>query len=792
MIEPDRFYEELGQRRQNEIWKQYADQAKWNVPSGRIGELVLQLRQRGSEAQFRATIMFAALLIVIGFGLIFFVVRPLLQDFADGRRVTFQGQISEANSEHNILDTDRRNLQKRLGNSLQSVLVPLDLKDTPLKAEASVDFNPLGSFFFDSKNDTILTLNEKGEVLRSNSNHDGWEIEKLEEPIKRIGFSTQHSATYAFSTNGMWRSENGGADWQPIPNVSGLTGILSILSDNPYDLFFSDFKNSPDIILSDPVSKSMFFSDNAGKTWEKLNVSSEPEVFGLGDFVRSTKSGDVLAVNERSGIYRFIRQSRTWKRVLPDSEAEPSVTRIYPLENEGEFVVLKSTKASNSSRNMTALHSKDDGETWQETSLNLQNFRIEKFLVNSENKFVGIFFSDGSAMKWNSVEADWREVEFGEYDGVNDLQFVKIRSANFNEFTDFAIATTNSGHVISSPELGLEWRISENVHEQALGKIFTVPGLELILMQDAESQIVIYDFGGNRILDTVGKSRIDISQLHVHRGTLIAVPIVGKISVSKDNGFSWQRVIQPLTVSGSPPRYLDLQNSNLPKFMASTLDATTGRFHKLSGELGEEIKTVANTARTEGDRILLEAFNKLDTFIKNDEALAFFNSEFSAIERKRTSANEKLETAAKNLKGLNDSEYDVGQKITSFEKFMAICSKSAADDQSTKASCVNAFKEILPKDEKDWWTILAEQVPFGVLLLFLLATLATLYRYNLRLASFYNSRADALLLLCENLKHDTLERFSDILAADKLEFAKSKTPSDQAVEIAKTIISKRP
>ena len=81
-------------------------------------------------------------------------------------------------------------------------------------------------------------------------------------------------------------------------------------------------------------------------------------------------------------------------------------------------------------------------------------------------------------------------------------------------------------------------------------------------------------------------------------------------------------------------------------------------------------------------------------------------------------------------------------------------------------------------------------MPPGILLLFLLATLGGLYRYNMRMAGFHHSRADALEAIVLGMKPEDLAtavKLSDAWAADKVEFGKGNTPSDQAVELAKVI-----
>ena len=112
-----------------------------------------------------------------------------------------------------------------------------------------------------------------------------------------------------------------------------------------------------------------------------------------------------------------------------------------------------------------------------------------------------------------------------------------------------------------------------------------------------------------------------------------------------------------------------------------------------------------------------------------------------------------------------------------------------ADGSITKA-CVDGWQAQQDTERQNWWQTLAVQVPPGVLLLFLLATLGALYRYSLRMAGFYHSRADALELIQNGMDPDeqtALTALATDLAADKVVFGKDRTPLEQAVEAIKAV-----
>lgn len=117
------------------------------------------------------------------------------------------------------------------------------------------------------------------------------------------------------------------------------------------------------------------------------------------------------------------------------------------------------------------------------------------------------------------------------------------------------------------------------------------------------------------------------------------------------------------------------------------------------------------------------------------------------------------------------------QNSRSFEMFAVASPISASDTDELPVST-------------PWWQELTKQLPAGVLLLFLLSTLSSLYRHSSRMGSFYHGRADALELMALDLDEERTDRLASTLGADKVDFKTSKTPAEMATEITKEVIAK--
>ena len=175
---------------------------------------------------------------------------------------------------------------------------------------------------------------------------------------------------------------------------------------------------------------------------------------------------------------------------------------------------------------------------------------------------------------------------------------------------------------------------------------------------------------------------------------------------------------------------------------------------------------------------------------------------------------EQLAQTKADIDGLWTGISPLNQQRESFAAFMVICrgydpdlpdvqppaDGLATDPDAVTLACTEAWQARLDAEQGNWWQALAQQVPPGILLLFLLATLGGPYRYNLRLAGFHHSRADLLELISMGREADAkftneelaqAAQLADSLAADKVEFGKGNTPSDEAVELARAITSAR-
>ncbi|MEO0773207.1 MAG: hypothetical protein AAFZ04_08510 [Pseudomonadota bacterium] len=247
----------------------------------------------------------------------------------------------------------------------------------------------------------------------------------------------------------------------------------------------------------------------------------------------------------------------------------------------------------------------------------------------------------------------------------------------------------------------------------------------------------------------------------------------------------------------------------------------TGAVTKFPGTVAQsfdallsDIKGFSDADQDQAIRIFLQEELSDYAFAAKDAALNQINT---IIAQRTVLATRKLETQA-TQDDLPTGAYFLQQQRQSFRQFMQDCrgvtpvavgsaqagtpqaNGVAGDPDEITLACTQAWMKKLEAEAGTWWQTLAQQIPPGILLLFLLATLGALYRYNLRLAGFHASRADLLELMSmgqpssKNMfvewDKDNFSRITEALAADKVEFGKGTLPTDQAISMAQAMLNR--
>ncbi|MBP9103157.1 MAG: hypothetical protein KBF82_04770 [Chitinophagaceae bacterium] len=124
------------------------------------------------------------------------------------------------------------------------------------------------------------------------------------------------------ASGGVWKTENGGADWnpifddQPIQNI----GALAIQQSNPSVVWVGTGEGNPRNSLN--IGEGIYKSLDAGKTWKRMGLEKTRNIYRVvidpvnPNTVYAAAIGNPYAPHPERGVYKTIDGGDTWNRIL--------------------------------------------------------------------------------------------------------------------------------------------------------------------------------------------------------------------------------------------------------------------------------------------------------------------------------------------------------------------------------------------------------------------------------------------------------------------------------------------
>ncbi len=133
--------------------------------------------------------------------------------------------------------------------------------------------------------------------------------------------AAQGSAYGPMPDRGIYKSVNGGADWEKVHFVNDISGAndLSMDKNNPRILYasFWDSQRQPWYIRSGGEGSGIWKTTDSGKTWKKINKGLPEKMGKIGVTVSRANSERLYAVVEadKGGLYRSDDSGKTWRQM---------------------------------------------------------------------------------------------------------------------------------------------------------------------------------------------------------------------------------------------------------------------------------------------------------------------------------------------------------------------------------------------------------------------------------------------------------------------------------------------
>ena len=314
-------------------------------------------------------------------------------------------------------------------------------------------------------------------------------------------FTSSSNIIFAGSSNGIYKTYNGGQTWVEVSNGLSQKKITSLAA-----LGSKIFAATED--------SGMFVSSNMGVQWMPVTNLPKKHISSIVAF-----NSKIYASNRGEGIYYSQDTGSTWIAMnssgiyLNISDIAINDTAIFAATGSGIY------------------QSYDNGNTWQQSALPMIGMsfgriiaRGSKIVATSGN---GVFISDNNGLTWNAANND--SIEYGTPFSVN--------------LTDnyIFIGTIFDG-LFRSPDNGMHWeRINTGITSEMIHSLYTKNNI-LYAGSSGGGIYKSYDNGINWSQSNHGINNSFVISITGSGNNIYALNRDDGLYKSTDNGINWNKL----------------------------------------------------------------------------------------------------------------------------------------------------------------------------------------------------------------------------------------------------------
>ncbi len=753
-------------------------EAQWEVPAGRIGGVIRQLRHRADVAGRRANQFFWALNFVVIAGILYYLLLPIIQSLADGGRQAQEDTLAYNETQLAELDRQRNDLRNSLVERFALAARALDLPEN--QVPISIEKNDDGD---------LLTISRSGDIFQLSES---------------LGWTDRFTSLDAANVTSATPLGDKIVALVGSPNIGGSLSPLSIQA---------AIRAGEDV--STPIHLVQLDSEIA--EIEKLQFPAGARFTGLARASRVVilpyRDKALIRTTFGGGPLRLLRLGQSGLESLTD------YTNATPI-GPGRFVSRKRVRQQGAGElssiyQLTELDIRGTEPVFRELPLlrlprpEAEDGRpelIARTLKISDQRLIAlsnqgsVFSLEPGAEDWSTLGKVIEKAALTDDDAQSRTAVRSLIETGTAEARKFFAA--GPAGVFASDDLRL-WEqeleaevTTPRVFVDSVGTVFAQNG-NLLRRYDSALQEFVTDLGEG--VPTSGSVST--------RDGFTIVNSASTMYVSDDFKKGWSEIIVP---TPGPDRISSLYRRDDGKFEM----VADRQFFVVDDLFAKSLAAIAfptspNTS-FDGDDALL-------SFLDSEEMAPYRNhpTVLSIINSLKTIRDQRqyLIDARTRAEGLLEFYNSLGSgersAVRDFVPFLRVCREQSLADSNGASQptdgefvqgCLTAYEKLTGQNEAPWLNTLLERAPQAILLLFLLATLGGLYRYNLRLFGFHHSRADILELTALKgsksrsglTKTDVvnIQMLADALSADKVEFARANTPTEQAVSLARAIANR--
>ncbi|HTU46746.1 MAG TPA: hypothetical protein VMF91_16890 [Bryobacteraceae bacterium] len=233
---------------------------------------------------------------------------------------------------------------------------------------------------------------------------------------------------------GVWKTTNGGADWQPVsdgqPFGTASVGAVAVSESDPNIVYAG--MGEPDIRGNVSYGDGMYKSTDAGKTWKHIGLENTRQISRVRidpknpDIVYVAALGHVWAPNEERGIYRTKDGGKTWQKIFSRGPKAGAIDLTFDPTNANILyagfweVYRKPWDLESGGPGSGLFKSVDGGDTWTDltrnpglpkgvignVSVTVSGANPERVWAQIEAEEGGLFRSDDGGKTWTRINQD--------------------------------------------------------------------------------------------------------------------------------------------------------------------------------------------------------------------------------------------------------------------------------------------------------------------------------------------------------------------------------------------------